>query len=334
MLDRPQSFAKSVQDRQRQWALAGNIPHDALEEGERAGRGSWVLKQEFREFNLLRPEWWRFIAGSEHRWARALNSSQCFGVNLFGPLADDHRLARDVLARLLPGRKVDDADEVVVHFEHTPAGAREWLGERGQPTQVDVFFEVIRKGQPVGFVLVEVKFTESEFGSCRGWTGKEIKGNDKGGWSNPHRERCQDLSEILVSPASQCWLVANHGRRYWDLLRLKTSTIKLERVPNHDACPFRTGLYQLMRNRVLADALTIEFPGTWSELAVCRHADNDVLLQLSEPVLGSSDALVAFQSLTFTNAVRDWKAQELVELIHSCGLNTGEWARWMRTRYF
>jgi hypothetical protein len=89
-----------------------------------------------------------------------------------------------------------------------------------------------------------------------------------------------------------------------------------------------------MRNRVLADALPLAFSGTWSEFVVCRHADNDALLQLSEPVLGSSDALAALQSLTFTNAVRDWKAHELVELIHSCGANTGEWARWMRTRYF
>jgi hypothetical protein len=70
----------------------------------------------------------------------------------------------------------------------------------------------------------------------------------------------------------------------------------------------------------------------WSEFVVCRHGDNDALLQLSEPVLGSSDALAALRSLTFTNAVRDWKAHELVELIHSCGANTGEWARWMRTR--
>ena len=62
------------------WALAHGIPEDALEKHH--GRLSWVLKPESRKLNLFDPSWWDLIAGKEHRWARALNSSQCFAVNL------------------------------------------------------------------------------------------------------------------------------------------------------------------------------------------------------------------------------------------------------------
>jgi len=147
-----------------------------------------VLKKEHRERNLFDPRWWRYIAGQEHRWASALNSSQCFAVNVFAPLAEDSDLAKAVWARIYPHRPLDPADTVLVEFEHTPQGADEWLGERRQQTQVDVFFTVRRGETTVGHLLVEVKFTETEFGECRGAKPPTAK---RAG--NPDRSRCLDL---------------------------------------------------------------------------------------------------------------------------------------------
>ena len=134
------SFGKAMQRHQISWALANGVTPDMLE--PREGKPSWVLKEEHREQNLFDPRWWRYIAGHEHRWVRALNSSQCFAVNLFAPLAEDGDLAKKVWTRLYPHRPLDPADTVTVEFEHTPQRARAWLGEKGQQAQVDVCFTV------------------------------------------------------------------------------------------------------------------------------------------------------------------------------------------------
>jgi restriction endonuclease-like protein len=78
----------------------------------------------------------------EHRWFRALNSSQAFAVNLFGPVASDRRLARTLFDELAPRRSTEPTDEVQVHLEYTPDDGPAWLGERSsrRPTQVDVAF--------------------------------------------------------------------------------------------------------------------------------------------------------------------------------------------------
>lgn len=316
-----------MKEQQLRWALNGHIPLDALE--ERQGKTSWVLKPEHRHLNLFDPTWWRYIASSEHRWARALNSSQCFGVNLFAPLAEDSHRARHILNTLLPDRNITESHEVKTRFEYTPEGARSWLGERGQPTQVDVCFEVSKNTELVGFVLVEVKFTESEFGSCRGWGGKK-----NGQWTNPDRSRCLNVHEIIKSPSTECWLTQTEGRKYWELLELDSSSLKPGRSTLGAPCPFRHGLYQMMRNRLLADELQRRYPGTWAEFVVCRHPDNEQLLNLPEPVEDSNNALAAFRSLFTTGALHDWRADKVLELI---GFPTGDrshWADWMRERYF
>ncbi|MGH7258043.1 MAG: PGN_0703 family putative restriction endonuclease [Nitrospiraceae bacterium] len=125
-------------------------------EERKDGKTPWVLKTAHKEKNLKEARWWQYIVGKahpgdrrkEHTWVGSLNSSQCFAVNLFGPLKDDPLLARRVLAELIPDRAIQQEDEVTVEFEHTPEGAPGWLGETktSQPTQVDVFFTVSRNG--------------------------------------------------------------------------------------------------------------------------------------------------------------------------------------------
>jgi len=86
-------FAESMRERQRKWASdAGLDPRMLDDRWER----SWVLRTEHRARNVYRDEWWPYLRGREHRWSRALTSSQCFAVNVFAPLKEDPALARGV----------------------------------------------------------------------------------------------------------------------------------------------------------------------------------------------------------------------------------------------
>jgi len=319
-------FAESMRDRQLEWALGAGIPVAALE--KRHEKVSWVLKPEHQKLNLFRPDWWAYIAGREHRWARALNSSQCFAVNVFAPLAEETARARSALRVLLPKRGLGPEDTVYVEFEFTPEGAPAWLGERRQATQLDVYFQITRSGQCVGHVLVEVKFTESSFGCCRGWAepGKPSP--------NPDPSRCLDASAILSAPQSNCWLAQGEGRKYWEIMSAPESSIRKDAIRLAGACPFRHGLYQLMRNRVLADELTCRTGATWADFAVCRHPANQKVIDLDEPVSSLRDAIRAFRSLSSEDAVLQWDAEEIMGIISSTDDRLKNWETWMLGRYF
>src|SRR6185503_2385705 len=129
------SFAQQMKEHQIIWAGRNGLDH--LLEKRNDTQPSWVLKKEHKKRNLQDSTWWTHIEGREHLWSRALNSSQCFGVNLFGPLAINGSLAKKALIHTLFQRQeLEEGDEVTVLFEHTPMGAPEWLGETKQATQV------------------------------------------------------------------------------------------------------------------------------------------------------------------------------------------------------
>ncbi len=320
------SFAEEMKRHQLSWALANGVTPDMLE--VRRGQLSWVLKEDHREQNLFDPRWWRYIAGHEHRWVHALNSSQCFAVNVFAPLAEDDNLAKVVLTRIYPYRPLDPADTVTVEFEHTPQSAGEWLGESGQQTQVDVFFTVQRNDIPVGHLLVEVKFTETKFGECRG--AKPPTAERRG---NPDRSRCLDLRAILENPSNQCWLVEIEGRKYWEIMKSPTSSFGLDRVALPSPCPFRHGLYQLMRNRALADAIVANTAADWADVAVCLHPDNRSCRGLPEPVGGNDDVITAFNSIVPDDPVQIVDPGAFVQAVADEGATWTRWAATMRSRY-
>ncbi len=320
------SFAEAMKRHQISWALANDVTPDMLE--TRKGQISWVLKKKHRKQNLFDPRWWRYIAGHEHRWVRALNSSQCFAVNTFAPLAEDGDLAKNVWARVCPHRPLDPADTVTVEFEHTPPGAREWLGERNQQTQVDVFFSVQRNDIPVGHLLVEVKFTETKFGECRG--AKPPTAERRG---NPDRSRCLDLSAILENPSNQCWLVETEGRKYWKIMKSPTSSFGLDRVALPSPCPFRHGLYQLMRNRALADVIVANTEAEWVDVAVGLHPENSACRVLSEPVGGYEDVIHAFNSVVANNPVKVIDPGTVVQAVAHEDTKWSRWAAMMQARY-
>jgi len=116
-----------MKKRQREWADSAGLDARVF---DNRWKESWVLRTEDRTRNCYRPEWWNYIRGREHRWSRALTSSQCFAVNLFAPLKEDSTLARAAWARLWSRRPLEAGDAIEVEFEWTPDGGPEWLGER------------------------------------------------------------------------------------------------------------------------------------------------------------------------------------------------------------
>jgi hypothetical protein len=316
------SFATKARNYQLAWALNGGVPISALE--VRHGQISWVLKPEHRKLNVFRTEWWDYIAHAERFWSRALNSSQCFAVNLFAPLADDCARARKALQFLLPARHLRPEDRVNIRFEYTPEDAPTWMGESQQPSQIDVYFQVTRSVQCIGHVLVEVKYSENSFGCCRGWDATH----------NPDRSRCLNTSEIISAPQAKCWLAETEGRHYWKILAASGSSIHIEAIRLASICPFRHGLYQMMRNRVLADELARSTGAAWADFAVCRHPANDAVVLLDEPVFSVRNAIKAFQLLSSEEAICDWNAQELVGIIGSTDETLRDWQGWMTARYF
>jgi hypothetical protein len=237
-LDNPLSptaaFAEKLKRHLSSWArengLVGHVE---------SGRGRpWVLAAKQRGRNLYREEWWRHLEGYEHRWVQALNSSQCFAVNLFANLAADPSAANRFVRRILPDREIIHTDQVRVAFEHSPKGVPERLGERGQPTQIDVFFTVFRGDLVYGAIGVEVKLSEREFGSCRGWTGVRDAVP-----VNPERERCLDGPRVFESPSQQCFMAQREGRKYWSAMMMAGTSFDRDRLAAQDRCPFRHGLY-------------------------------------------------------------------------------------------
>ncbi len=314
-------FATAMQERQLAWARNGQIEASALEQTR---GGTWVLRWKRRDLNLFRPNWLGYIKGKrkEHRWFRSLISSQAFAVNIFAPLREDPALCIGVLRSLLPDRALESSDSAVVRFEHTPDEAPGWLGEQNtrQPTQIDVHIEVRRSGVCLGHVLVEVKYTERDFGSCRGWAKREANLKD-----------CENTTELVRSPNRICWLARTQNRHYWELMSDPTSSIRLDAVPLTDPCPFRDGRYQMMRNRVLADVLKRKTGADWSDFAVCLHpANGDVRMLLN----GSEGIVESFRSLSSFTAVREWNPKEVVNAIRRRSTTLGDWGNWMEQRYF
>lgn len=323
MMDK--SFAERMKEHQISWASKNGLNH--LLDPRHDSQQSWVLKKEHKTRNLQNPAWWEHLGRNEHRWARSLLSSQCFAVNLFGPLAEKPHLAKRVLETLVPHRTLGKDDAVTVCFEHTPQDAPEWLGEKKQPTQVDVFFAVTRREKPIGYLLVEVKFTEHEFGSCRGAVPSK-----PGKSSNPDSSRCCNLQAVLANPKQMCWMAeADNGRHYWDFMLSAATPFTFTSAI---ACPFRQSLYQLMRNQVLAFALVQNTSADWAEFGVCLHHGNTEVRQLSDDVSGHTDALKAFNAiLPDKKKIIEILPADIIKLARENDPALSEWGDWMIARY-
>jgi hypothetical protein len=86
----------------------------------------------------------------------------------------------------------------------------------------------------------------------------------------------------------------------------------------------------MMRNCVLADDFARRTGATWADFAVCCHSAN---LSWTNRSQCWGDAIGAFRSLSVSDCVLEWNAEEVVETIASLDFRLKDWQTWMRDRY-
>jgi hypothetical protein len=120
----------------------------------------------------------------------------------------------------------------------------------------------------------------------------------------------------------------------WRLWARNSYSVDLEIVRRRGSCPSKFGLYQVMRNRVLADELRRRTNAAWAHFAVCCHPENHSVFILDEPVGKMTNALAAFRSLSTLEAVFEWDAALVMDFVTSKCDSKSEWQQWMQARYF
>lgn len=220
-----------------------------------------------------------------HSFAHHVMSSQAFALNLAAPFFMHPEALLPVLQALLPpGRVAARIDKVEAEVSD-PQNRFHEPGQRGANcTSSDLGIWWTDAEDRRSLLLVEVKYTESEFGACK-------KGNDHGG-------ACATGGrEIIASEGALCPLTGPaYGRTYWTWMRL-LNVFRTEVLETSTACPFRQDGYQLMRNQVLAAVLEQD-PGLHRvDFAVMMHDDNETVRTLEVPLAGSTDVLLAWRSV-------------------------------------
>lgn len=177
--------------------------------------------------------------GLLHRWALHHRSSQAFALNLFAPLDDRGRRAAFALVGL------SASAPVTIDYEYSDPEDR--LGETGPKsrhrTQVDVVMRgTSAEGERV-VALIEVKFTEADFGHCSAYENP----------ANNRRDVCCSAGLFGGQP-DVCFQLADHGngrRTYHDLL----SGVPVNQPSGQQdsgGCLVRESLSQPMRSLALA----------------------------------------------------------------------------------
>jgi len=314
------TFAERLKRHQAAWAAKRVGNGGAL---QMDGIHDWVLRD--RRDNYFESAWAAWLDGKAHLWGHALNSSQAFAINLFGPARQDPAVAKALWAKLWVGPALAPDHHVTVCFEYSGesrATTRDYLGEQGQPTQVDVAFKA-HDGNSTAILLIEVKLSEAEFGSCRG---PAEHSRDK------ENHTCDDARRVLSNPAQHCWLAAVEKRKYWQLLTDPENGLSVT-ATKQGRCPWSGGLYQLMRNWSLGRALVESNEAQHVEVAVCLHPWNDKASVLHDPVAGTHDVIRAFNSMTRTASIREIDPRVVVNVSVSAGASTS-WGTYMSKRYF
>jgi hypothetical protein len=184
----------------------------------------------------------RLDATLVHRHFNSVRSSQAFALNIFGPLDADGA------AGVMRGLGLDVARAELPEFEYLDPQDRlaETRKDSRHKTQVDV---VLRGADGQGralVALIEVKFTEDDFGHCSAYDSLR----------NPHPEVCRHEGLFGGDP-SRCFQINNHGqgrRKYSDLL--STAPVTLPSLPqSQGGCLVRTSMNQPMRNIALGHAM-------------------------------------------------------------------------------
>ena len=193
-----------------------------------------------------RPVYEQLVAaGLAHRYAMHRRSSQAFGLNLFAPLQPEG--IRAVLGRI--GLPADDVDAPIFEYVDETDRLAESNADRPHQTQVDV---MLRGRTATGerlVALIEVKFTETDFGHCSAYASP----------ANPHPEVCRSAGLFGNGP-EQCFQLTSHGtgRRQYDRYLAATPVVAPQGLADSGGCLVRESLNQPMRNLALAQVLLAE----------------------------------------------------------------------------
>lgn len=176
-----------------------------------------------------------------HRWVHHLRSSQAFAFNVFGPLAAAVSSNGQAQGWAIGfwDRWFPSPQRVEFEFPNTGDPLGELAPDRPHRTRVDVRIDY---GE-AKTALIEVKFTEEEFGTCSAGRNAD----------NPRAATCSGAQSI-ADLAAGCYLATDLRRPYFSRLAETILSPELFGLPG---CPFRSGLYQLMRNALMVEHVRV-----------------------------------------------------------------------------
>jgi hypothetical protein len=259
--------------------------------------------------NWIRPT-------DRHLWLHHLRSSQCFAVNLFGPLRLRLAWAKDVWADAFPA-------VLAVEFEYPLDGdpLNEATDGRTSRTRADIKLDA-----PDRSWIVEVKFTEPEFGTCSAGRDPRTKNRELS---------CDAPSMSIEALGANCYLHSIE-RRYFSLLAKQDSPIDSTKLALHGrrCCPLRHDLYQIVRNLLLVQTLRQERRDV--RFAVVAPSAN--LNPTLHSARGTADSLATFMRSILRDGLEDLVTVVDVESViaRAAGhedADAREWAAFMEVRY-
>ncbi len=258
-----------------------------------------------------------------HKYAQALNSSQCFAMNLFlpfiagnaAPLASflSERLGRTVDVQGIDLEYYGSGDILCEIAGHQPTGDEKL-------TAADVVIHVTDKSGQQGLVVVEVKLSELGFTHCGGI-------NSRG---NRDRAAC-DSRELMFRSPERCYLNrpyrAQRDRRYWTIFAQSHGDLATA-FPGAmtPGCPFATEWQQPMRNHALCLGHLHADRATFWMLALVHHDDNP---DVAGPWDAYRDATIDKQH------IQRWPASSLIGCIaQALPVSSPPIHTWLQQRYF
>jgi hypothetical protein len=157
---------------------------------------------------------------------------------------------------------IDGKPDGPINFEWSDNADRLREARPNSPhtTQVDVALTARSTSGAHAVVLIEVKFTETDFGWCSAYENP----------ANPARDVCRSAGLFGGQP-ERCFQLANHGhgRREYDRRLASTAVVHPVACDDDGGCLVRRGRNQPMRNLALAQVLLDEGEADEVVYALC-----------------------------------------------------------------
>lgn len=286
-------------------------------------------------YQPIAPELFSYLSKEDieiHSGIRNLKSSQAACFNILFPMRKDLNFAKSALGQFLPDvQSIDD-----IEFEYTgPIETTQWLGEpargkRGKNrTSIDVAVFWKDKWGKSNISLIEWKYTERNFGPCSVYSSKENK------------NICNQINlSSPENPSHLCPLSILRGgnpRRYWE--HLKISGILIEKMKIISGCPFRTPIYQIMRQFEIAAYLRKTKLADFVEVISISFSGNTALLDVPielEPLASSDDnnIISAWNSLLLdVPPLRHFTVEQIMQQIDLQNKHDPDWREYIKNRY-